>query len=228
MVTLLTFIKLSGTISKFCVTNSLIHSYNIGNLSELQSQSLITLLPKPEKDTSFIKNWRPISLLNTDYKIATKSIANRIKPILPSIINNTQTGFIKDRYIGENVRILEDLLDYVEEENLPCLLFFSDFEKAFDSIDHSYLLDVLHHFNFGDSFIQWIKVFYKNASSSVLNNGYMTEGFQIERGVRQGCPLSPYLFILGIELLSLEVSRNSDIKGIHMHNLEIKKYIICR
>ena len=209
------------------VVNSLNYSYDKGELSTLQSQSLITLLPKPEKDISFIKNWRPISLLNTDYKIATKAIANRIKQILPTIIDDTQTGFMKDRYIGENVRILEELLDYVENEDKPCLLFFSDFEKAFDSIDHSYLVNVLKHLNFGKSLIHWINVFYTNATSCVLNNGYMTDSFDIERGVRQGCPLSPYLFIIGIELLSYNIAKNKNIKGIKMYDIELKNVLFA-
>ena len=74
-------------------------------MTDLQKQSIITLLPKSGKDTTILDNWRPISLLNVDYKIATKSISNRIKPVLSSIISPSQTGFIKGRYIGENIRL---------------------------------------------------------------------------------------------------------------------------
>ena len=186
------FYKIFWNDIKQFLIKSLNFGYTKGSLSELQSQSLITLLPKPDKDTSHLKNWRPISLLNTDYKIASKAIANRIKSVLPNIITESQTGFIKGRYIGENIRLLEETLDYVEDSNTECLLFFSDFEKAFDSVDHNFLISTLKHFNFGDSFIRWVIVFYNNIKSSVTNNGFITDFFPIERGVRQGCPLSPY------------------------------------
>ena len=134
---------------------------------------------------------------------------------------------MKGRYIGENVRLLEEVLDYVEDNDIPCLMFFSDFEKAFDSVDHTYLLKTLQHFNFGNSFLRWIKTFYNGANSCVLNNGFMTDCFKIKRGVRQGCPLSPYLFIIAIELLSNCISKQQDIKGICMNNVEIKNTLFA-
>ena len=134
---------------------------------------------------------------------------------------------MKGRYIGENVRLLEEILEYVETNKEPCIMFFSDFEKAFDSVDHTYLLKTLQHFNFGDSLLQWITTFYKDAHSSVLINGFLTDAFKIERGVRQGCPLSPYLFIIAIELLSNRISKHPDIKGIQMNNVEIKNTLFA-
>ena len=99
-------------------------SYQNVQLTELQNQSIISLIPKLEKDITYLENWRPISLLNVDYKIATKAIANRVKTVLPKIINNSQTGVLKDRYIGENIRILFEILEHVEEHELPGILFF--------------------------------------------------------------------------------------------------------
>ena len=221
------FYKIFWNDIKGFLVDSLNYSYNEGSLSEIQSQSLITLLPKQDKDTSNLKNWRPISLLNTDYKITAKAIANRIKPLLPSIISDTQTGFIKGRYIGENVRLLDEVMDYVEDANIPCLLFFSDFEKAFDSVDRNYLFKTLAHFNFGNSIKHWINTLYNGAKSCVYNNGHMTEFFRIERGVRQGCPLSPYLFIIAIELLSQYISKHQDIKGIRIGGAEIKNTLFA-
>ena len=208
------FYKIFWNDVKQYLTNSLNFSFQHGDLTDLQKQSVITLLPKTDKDTCFLKNWRPISLLNVDYKIATKAIANRIKKVITNIVSNAQTGFIKGRYIGENIRLLYEVLDYVDENNLPAILFFSDFEKAFDSLNHEYMFNVLHHFNFGPSLINWVKLFYKGANSCVMNNGYMSTFFPIQRGVRQGCPLSPTLFILCIELLSYKISSNVNIKGI--------------
>ena len=104
-------------------------SISKGHLSISQRRGLITLMPKKNKPQQFLKNWRPISLLNCDYKIAAKAIATRIKGVLPDIINNDQTGFLKGRSIGENVRLLNSVISYTELKNIPGLLLFVDFEK---------------------------------------------------------------------------------------------------
>ena len=166
-------------------------------------------------------------MLNVDYKIATKAIANRVKQVITKKIYNSQTGFIKGRYIGENIRLLFEIIDNTEEENKPGLIFFSDFEKAFDSIDHTYIINCLKHFNFGEDFIKWVKLFYKDAKSCVTNNGYLSDFFPVFRGVRQGCPLSTYLFIICIELLSYKITTTEDIKGITYANYEFKKSLFA-
>ena len=84
-----------------------------------------------EKNNLLLENWRPISLLNVDYKIKAKAIANRIKKVLPTLIHETQTGFVKGRYIGENKRLILETIDITDENNLPGMIFFSDFEKSF-------------------------------------------------------------------------------------------------
>ena len=152
----------------------------------------------------------------------TKAISNRIKKVLGSIINDSQTGFLKGRYIGENILTIFEVFEHLNEENKSGLIFFADFEKAFDSVDHNYIFKVLDYFNFGNSFISWIKMFYKDAQSCIINNGHMSDFFKIERGVRQGCPLSPYLFILAIEVLYKSVNNDANIKGIILQDREIK------
>lgn len=107
-----------------------------------------------------------------DYKIVAKVIANRIKSVLDKLIDNSQTGFIKGRYIGENIRLLYDVIEYTENNNVPGLLFFADFEKAFDSLNHKFMQTVLDIFNFGPILKEWIKLFYNNPSSCVLYNGF--------------------------------------------------------
>ena len=197
-------------------------SFQNGELTELQKQSIITLLPKSGKDNLLLENWRPISLLNVDYKITAKAIANRIKKVLPTLIHETQTGFMKGRYIGENMRLILETIDITDENNLPGMIFFSDFEKAFDSINHEYMFKCLRHFNFKNDLVNWVKLLYKNAKSCVTNNGHHSDFFHIWRGVRQGCPLSPYLFIICIELLSNQVRKSPDIKGIYIEGKENK------
>ena len=129
--------------------------------------------------------------------------------------------------IGENIRLLFEILDYIDENELPALLFFSDFEKAFDSLDHEFMLRCLKHFNFGDSIINWVKLFYSDSKSCTINNGHISDFFPIKRGVRQGCPLSPYLFIICIELLSYEITQNENIKGITYDNHELKNTLFA-
>ena len=185
------FFKIIWYDLKSFYVKSLNYSFENGSLTTLQKQGIISLLPKKDNDLCSLNNWRPLTLLNTDYKIVTKAIANGIKKFLPKIIDSSQTGFIKGRYIGENICLIQETIEMVEKENMPGLLFFADFEKAFDSISHKYIIKC---FNFGTDIIKWIKCFYQGANSCVQNAGFMSNFFSISRGVRQGCPLSPYLF----------------------------------
>ena len=140
--------------------NPINYSFQTGSLTDLQKQSksIITLLPKQNKDITSLEHWRPISLLNVDYKIATKAIANRVKGVISSLAHNSQTGFIKGRFIGENIRLLFEIIDNAEDENKPGLIFFSDFEKAFHSINHTFIISCLKHSNFVEDFIRLVKL----------------------------------------------------------------------
>ena len=183
-------------------------------MSSSQKQAVISLIEKKGKGRSLLENWRPISLVNVDAKIMSKAIATRIKSVLPNIIHQNQTGFIKDCYIGETVRSILDIMDLTAEENIPGLLIFIDFQKAFDSLERNFLQECLMSFNFGPDVIQWVRTFYKNIQSCVINNGVTSDYFTIERGVRQGDPLSPYLFVVAVETLAIAIRQNSLIKGI--------------
>ena len=178
---------------------SVSESFEKGEMSNSQKQAVITLIEKKGKDRCLIENWRPISLLNVDAKILSKVIATRIKKVLPDIIHHNQSGYVSDRYIGETVRSIFDIMDFTDKENIPGLLIFIDFQKAFDTLEWSYLYKCLEAFNFGGEFIRWVRTFYQNIQSCVINNVTASDYFNLERGVRQGDPLSPYLFILAVE-----------------------------
>ena len=177
------------------------YTYEHGHLSISQRLGIISLLPKKNKNLEYLKNWRPLSLLNNDYKIATKAIATRMEKVLPKIIHSSQTSYAKGRYIRESIRTISDVMSFTKAQNIPSFAVFLDFEKAFDSIEWNYLQKCLETFNFGQQLRQWINVIYSDISSRVLNNGDATSQFNLGRGVRQGCPLSGILFVIGIEIL---------------------------
>ena len=120
---------------------------------------------------------------------------------------------MKGRYIGECIRLILDTMLYTKQKSLPGTAIFLDFEKAFDTIEWNNLQNCLEVFNFGPQLRQWIRVFYSNISSCVLNNGFASEHFSLSRGVRQGCSLSGLLFIIGIEILGNAIINSDNIKG---------------
>ena len=146
---------------------------------------------------------------------------------MPTIISPDETGFIKGRYIGENVRTLHEIIDYFNNLNEKSLIFFSDFTKAFDILDHNFMKKCLLKFKFPNYMINWVDLLYKDGKSCIHNNGHLFSFFKIEKGVRQGCHLSPYLFIIWIELPPNEIRLNIDIKGINIGNIEIKQTLFA-
>ena len=212
------FIKFFWHYLKHFLIRSLNYAFLNGNMSYTQKIGIITLIPKGNKDRQYLRNWRPISLLNVLYKIASSCIANRIKKTLSILIHESQKGFMSGRFIGENIRLLYDIMMYTDINDIPGLLLLIDFEKAFDSISHEFIMQVLDFYNFGASIKSWVKLFYEDAFSCVLVNGHLTNRFKIERGCRQGDPLSPYIFLLCAEMLSIMIRKNSKINGLTVGN----------
>ena len=194
--------------------DSINYSYYQGQLSINQRRGVISLLPKGNKDTLYLNNWRPITLLCTDYKLLSKAIATRLKQTLTHIIDPCQTGFVSGRYIGENINTILEIIDFADEENIPGLILSADFSKAFDNLDWDYLERVLKYFNFGESFRKWIKLFNTDISAVVNVNGWFTNYFSVRQGARQGDPIAAYLFIICTELLALGIRTDENIIGI--------------
>jgi len=176
----------------------------INNYQSHSVRGVISLIPKEESSLLKLQNWRPITLLNVDSKTASKAIAKRIEPLPSSLIHPDQTGFVKGGYTGENIRFISAIMEQTKKFSCSGILSL-DFQKAFDTLAWSCISNVLKMFNFGDSLRNWIKVLYTEAESTVLNNGYTTNWFSPSTGVRQGCPLSPYLLILTAELMSKQI-----------------------
>ena len=189
------------------------HAFHAGHLSITQRRGIITLIFK-KGDRSLLKNWRPITLLTTDYKILTKALANRLQRVLPSIIHTDQTASVRGRTINDNTRLLHDVISYANERNVPLAVISVDQMKAFDRVSHAFLFKTLQKFGFGPNFTQWIRLIYTSVSSSVKTNGWLSAFIQLERGLRQGCPLSMPLYVLTAETMAINIRSNPRIHGI--------------
>ena len=186
---------------------SINQSYDTGTLSPTQKRSILSLIFK-KNDKHLLKNWRPISLLNTDYKIQAHVLANRLKRVINKLIHTDQNGYIKGRNIGYNIRLIQDVIEYFENDNIEGAILFIDFHKAFDTVNHNFLHVVLQKFQFGSSFCKWVETIYNKAEACFTNNGWTSRPFEIQRGIRQGCPLSALLFLLVVEILANKTRKN--------------------
>lgn len=137
------------------------------SLPPSMTQGVISLIPKPHKDMLQIDNWRPISLLNNDYKILASLLAVRFKKVLNKIIDENQSGFMKNRCISNNIRLILDLIDYSELTSDKSFILFLDFFKAFDTVEHPFLFYCPEKLGFGGYMCNAIKTLYTHGNSSV-------------------------------------------------------------
>jgi len=186
--------------------------YENGVLTDTQRCSVLSLIFK-KGDTEEIRNYRPISLTNLDYRILSFVLSSRLQNVIGSIVSHDQNAYIKNRYMGYNIRLVNDIIDYCDSLHLGGVLFMTDFHKAFDSLEWTFIRESLNFFNFGPSFKKWVEILYTKPVGKIKNNGHLSEEFCITRGVRQGCPVSALLFILSIEILGLKIRHHSDLKG---------------
>jgi exonuclease III len=166
-----------------------------------------------KSERSEIANYRPITVLNTDYKIMTKAITTRLTGVIDSLIDTDQAGFIPKRSIFDQVKLAKLVLKHSEATEYNGAIVALDQEKAYDKIAHDYLWRILIAFNMPQNFINTVKRLYTNAHTSVMINGVLSQSFKIIRGVRQGDPLSCLLFNLAIEPLACAI-RQSNLKGL--------------
>ena len=166
-----------------------------------------------------MKNWRPLTLLNSVYKLVSGCIAERIKPHLDSIVNGDQKGFVAGRYIGEAIRTTYDIIQWAKDNNKTGVLLLIDFEKAYDSLSFSFVKKCLNFFNFGESLIKWVELLLHNFSAVINHCGNISSKMTIGRGARQGDPIASYLFIIAIEILAHKLRTDPKIKGFLLDNL---------
>ena len=202
-----------------------INIYLRGQLTETQKSATIKLLFK-KNDPCKLKNWRPVSLLTVDYKILSKVLANRLKPEMQYLIGPDQYCGVTGRSIQHANIILSEIFQKENSELAQGGCYMAiDQEKAFDRIDHEYLISILEAMNISNRFIRWVKILYHDITSKIEVNGAFTEEINIQRSVRQGCPLSMLLFIIGAEGLSTEINENKNIKGYKLFATREKKLI---
>ena len=171
-------------------------------------------VPKKSRNMLFIDHWRPISLLCVDYKALTKLFAKRLKDILPDIIHPDQRGFISNRRASNGILDLYAMLDLIEKQEEDFLICSIDIKKAFDSVDWDFIRYALKCFGFPPEFVKWFDVFYTERTAYVWNNGSWSDAIKIEKGNFQGCPLSPLLFVISIEVLASRIRANPEIQGL--------------
>ena len=194
------------------IVKSVNYSFDIGTLSIQQRLGIITLLPKGSKDKRFLSNWRPLTLLNTFYKLVSGCITARIKPVLTKIIHPDQQGFVSGRYIGEAIRTCYDTIEYAKNNNNSGSLLLIDCEKAFDSISFQFIENSLRFYNFPEGLIKWVKLLLNNFQASINHCGNISPRFEIQRGCRQGDPIAAFLFILAVEFLAHKLRNDPNIK----------------
>ncbi|KAG8367282.1 hypothetical protein BUALT_Bualt16G0056200 [Buddleja alternifolia] len=190
------------------VVKAVTHFFETGHLLKAMNHTFITLIPKSNKANK-VEQFRPISLCNVSYKIISKIIAQRIKPLLDSLISPNQLAFVPGRNISDNSIITHEIMHSINSHSgkIGLMAIKIDMAKAYDRVEWPLLLDILLKFGFHQTFVNWIKTSISTTSFSTLVNGSPFGFFHPTRGIRQGDPLSPYLFLLYFDLFSRLIHR---------------------
>lgn len=205
-----------------CLVLKEFHSH--GRIPRGGNASFIALIPKVENPLD-LGDFRPISLIGCLYKIMAKVLVKRLKRVMKFIIHESQMVFIGGRNIVVGVVIANEVVDEAKKKNKPILIFKADFEKAYDSVRWSFLYEVMERMGFCDKWIGWIRGCIETTTSSVLVNGSPTKEFPFERGLRQGDPLAPFLFLMvaeGLGGLVREAVEKNLFEGVQVGREELK------
>ncbi|CAI5460850.1 unnamed protein product [Closterium sp. Yama58-4] len=162
----------------------------------------VTILLHKKGDKDQLNNYRPITLLNFTYKVLARVVADRMKKFLSRVISPEQYGFLPGRRLTDAVGLVADIIDTARNDNEDWFLLLVDFKKAFDSVSHGYLFRTLRVMEFPERLVRWVEGLHAGTQTRLLVNGWMGDGVEVISGVRQGCPLAPYLFLCAVEPLA--------------------------
>ena len=190
-------------------------AFKVKALPPTMTQATISVLLKKDKDPPKCEFYRSVSLLCCDYKILTRILADRLERVLDKIIHQDQTGFMRGRQLYSNLRRAFNIMYLPNGDIVPEVIISLDAHKAFDRIEHSYLMKALEYFEFGPSFCAWIEILYGSPQAAVRTNNIVSEYFRLFRGTRQGCPLSQLLFNVAIEPLASALRNDPGVMGIN-------------
>jgi hypothetical protein len=165
------------------------------------TSGLISLLHKGG-ERGKLTNWRPITLLNVAYKLYAKALQLRLQPVLMEIISFDQSAFLPLRFILDNILLMHETMEWAAHSGQPLIFLKLDFSKAYDMVDWPFLFQAMSKMGFPPAFVDMVKMLFHEAAASIKVNNSHSTVFQIKRGVRQGCPLAPYLFLIVDEVLN--------------------------
>ena len=203
------------------------YGFDSGHLSITQRRGLIRLVPKRDRNPLLISSWRPISLLNVDYKALTKLFSTHLAKFLPELIHQDQRGFVKKRSIHDNILDVQAILTACDNLDTEGMLILLDIQKAFDTIGWAFIRAVLIQYSFPPYFIRWFEIFYTGKELHVLNNGFMSQAIFPARGVAQGCGISPLYFILALEVLAIAIRDDPRIIGMEVLGITKKLNLLA-
>lgn len=196
------------------VLSAMMEFHSSGLISEGCNPSFVALIPK-KADPQGMNDYRPISLIGAFYKIVAKVLASRLKLVLDGMISQTQSAFVGGRYILDNPIILSETISWAKRTKYKLLIYKVDFEKAYDSLNWKFLFNMMGFMGFSEVWIKWIKGCLISGKGSVLVNGSPTNEFRFKRGLRQGDPLSPFLFTIATEVIDMLMRRAVDLGLFH-------------
>ena len=194
--------------------------YELGELHKSGRKGILNLIPKGQKDQRYLKNLRPITLLNSDYKVLEKSIANRMVPELCEVINSDQTGFLPERKITSNIRKILDFTISSHLEDTPQVVMSCDYKKCFDMIEFEAIEKSMKMFGFSTLLTNWIRTLYHKFNIRIQNNGNFSKDIRIQQSVRQGGPASNAIFLTVAELVAQMLRQEKNISKGYMNQIQ--------
>ena len=200
--------------------NALNNCFDNNGLTGLLRTAVIRLLRKGLKDPTIAGNYRPISLLSVHYKLASCAITQRIKPAVNRVVGRQQKAYVEGNVIGSCIINLLSMMKNVNEKKKASLILLIDFRKAFDSIDHKFIANVMTELGFGPDIVKWVSIYFDSREAYILLGGNLSKKILLEQEVPQGDVISPYIFIIAVEILLIKITYTKNLTGITFGSIE--------